>query len=93
MIALLKYLHESPDQVISDAERLMNINPVGPYCYIRSIFSALRLTLTRRAIFPRQIYLYLLSHPDLRTNPNARIHVRQDQVTHMHRRSEYQNTV
>jgi hypothetical protein len=59
MIALLKYLHESPDQVISDAERLMNINPVGPYCYIRSIFSALRLTLTRRAIFPRQIYLYL----------------------------------
>jgi hypothetical protein len=34
-----------------------------------------------------------LSHPDLRTNSNARIHVRQDQVTHMHRRSEYQNTV
>jgi hypothetical protein len=34
-----------------------------------------------------------VSHPDLRTNPNARIHVRQDQVTHMHRRSEYQNTV
>jgi hypothetical protein len=31
-----------------------------------------------------------LSHPDLRANPNARIHVRQDQVTHMHRRSEYQ---
>jgi hypothetical protein len=31
-----------------------------------------------------------LSHSDLRTNPNARIHVRQDQVTHMHRRSEYQ---
>jgi hypothetical protein len=31
-----------------------------------------------------------LSHPDLRTNPNVRIHVRQDQVTHMHRRSEYQ---
>jgi hypothetical protein len=59
MIALLKYLHESPDQVTSDAERLMNINPVGPYCYIRSIFSALGLTLTRRAIFPRQIYLYL----------------------------------
>jgi hypothetical protein len=36
---------------------------------------------------------WLVSHPDLRTNPNARIHVRQDQVTHMHRRSEYQNTV
>jgi hypothetical protein len=35
----------------------------------------------------------VVSHPDLRTNPNARIHVRQDQVTHMHRRSEYQNTV
>jgi hypothetical protein len=31
-----------------------------------------------------------LSHPNLRTNPNARIHVRQDQVTHMHRLSEYQ---
>jgi hypothetical protein len=31
-----------------------------------------------------------VSHPDLRTNPNVRIHVRQDQVTHMHRRSEYQ---
>jgi hypothetical protein len=25
-----------------------------------------------------------VSHPDLRANPNARIHVRQDQVTHMH---------
>jgi hypothetical protein len=35
----------------------------------------------------------VVSHPDLRTNPNARIHVRQDQVTHMHRRSEYQNTM
>jgi hypothetical protein len=34
-----------------------------------------------------------LSHPDLRANPNARIHVRQDQVTHIHRLSEYQNTV
>jgi hypothetical protein len=34
-----------------------------------------------------------VSHPDLRANPNARIHVRQDQVTHMHRLSEYQNTV
>jgi hypothetical protein len=34
-----------------------------------------------------------LSHPDLRANPNARIHVRQDQVTHMHRLSEYQNTM
>jgi hypothetical protein len=34
-----------------------------------------------------------LSHPDLRANPNARIHVRQDQVTHMHRLSEYQNIV
>jgi hypothetical protein len=34
-----------------------------------------------------------LSHPDLRANPNARIHVRRDQVTHMHRLSEYQNTV
>jgi hypothetical protein len=32
-------------------------------------------------------------HPDLRANPNARIHVRKDQVTHMHRLSEYQNTV
>jgi hypothetical protein len=31
-----------------------------------------------------------LSHPDLRANLNARIHVRQDQVTHMHRLSEYQ---
>jgi hypothetical protein len=31
-----------------------------------------------------------LSHPDLRANLNARIHVRQDQITHMHRRSEYQ---
>jgi hypothetical protein len=31
-----------------------------------------------------------LSHQDLRANPNARIHVRQDQVTHMHRCSEYQ---
>jgi hypothetical protein len=28
-----------------------------------------------------------LSHPDLRENPNARIHVRQDPVTHMHRLS------
>jgi hypothetical protein len=35
----------------------------------------------------------VLSHPDLRANPNARLHVRQDQVTHMHRLSEYQNTV
>jgi hypothetical protein len=35
----------------------------------------------------------LLSHPDLRANPNARIHMHQDQVTHMHRLSEYQNTV
>jgi hypothetical protein len=35
----------------------------------------------------------ILSHPDLRANPNARIHVRQDQVIHMHRLSEYQNTV
>jgi hypothetical protein len=34
-----------------------------------------------------------MSHPDLRANPNARIHVRQDQVTHMHRLSEYLNTV
>jgi hypothetical protein len=34
-----------------------------------------------------------VSHPDLRANPNARIHVREDQVTHMHRLSEYQNTV
>jgi hypothetical protein len=34
-----------------------------------------------------------LSHPNLRANPNARIHVRQDQVTHMHRLSEYQNTM
>jgi hypothetical protein len=39
------------------------------------------------------VYDDVLSHPDLRTNPNARIHVRQDQITHMHRRSEYQNTV
>jgi hypothetical protein len=31
-----------------------------------------------------------VSHPDLRANPNAIIHVRQDQFTHMHRRSEYQ---
>jgi hypothetical protein len=31
----------------------------------------------------------ILSHPDLRVNPNARIHVRQDQVTHMHQLSEY----
>jgi hypothetical protein len=31
-----------------------------------------------------------MSHPDLRANPDARIHVRQDQVTHMHRLSEYQ---
>jgi hypothetical protein len=31
-----------------------------------------------------------LSHPDLRANLNARIHVHQDQVTHMHQRSEYQ---
>jgi hypothetical protein len=36
---------------------------------------------------------FILSHPDLRANPSARIHVRQDQVTHMHRLSEYQNTV
>jgi hypothetical protein len=34
-----------------------------------------------------------LSHPDSTVNPNERIHVRQDQVTHMHRLSEYQNTV
>jgi hypothetical protein len=34
-----------------------------------------------------------VSHPDLRANPNARIHVRQDQITHMHRLSKYQNTV
>jgi hypothetical protein len=38
-------------------------------------------------------YVEVVSHPDLRANPNARIHVRQDQVTHMHRLSEYQNTV
>jgi hypothetical protein len=31
-----------------------------------------------------------LSHLDLRANPNARIHVRQDQVTHMLQLSEYQ---
>jgi hypothetical protein len=36
---------------------------------------------------------HLVSHPDLKTNPNAKIHVLQDQVTHMHRLSEYQNTV
>jgi hypothetical protein len=36
---------------------------------------------------------YSMSHPDWRANPNAGIHVRQDQVTHMHRLSEYQNTV
>jgi hypothetical protein len=41
----------------------------------------------------RSDFLHQMSHPDLRANPNARIHVRQDQVTHMHRRSEYQNTV
>jgi hypothetical protein len=34
-----------------------------------------------------------LSHPDLRANPNAKIHVRHNQVTHMHRLSEYQNTM
>jgi hypothetical protein len=34
-----------------------------------------------------------MSHPDLRANLNAIIHVRQDLVTHMHRLSEYQNTV
>jgi hypothetical protein len=34
-----------------------------------------------------------MSHPDLSANPNARIHVHYDQVTHMHRLSEYQNTV
>jgi hypothetical protein len=39
------------------------------------------------------VLLRALSHPDLRANPNARIHVRQDQVTHIHRLSEYQNTV
>jgi hypothetical protein len=38
-------------------------------------------------------YRTCVSHPDLRANPNARIHVRQDQVTHMHRLSEYQNTM
>jgi hypothetical protein len=38
-------------------------------------------------------YLAKVSHPDLRANPNARIHVRQNQVTHMHGLSEYQNTV
>jgi hypothetical protein len=36
---------------------------------------------------------WCLSYLDLSVNPNARIHVRQDQVTHMHRLSEYQNTV
>jgi hypothetical protein len=34
-----------------------------------------------------------MSHLDLRANPNVGIHVRHDQVTHMHRLSEYQNTV
>jgi hypothetical protein len=38
----------------------------------------------------RKITKKFMSHPDLRANPNARIHVRQDQVTHMHRLSEYQ---
>jgi hypothetical protein len=33
------------------------------------------------------------SHLDLKANPNARIHVRQDKVTHMHRLSVYKNTV
>jgi hypothetical protein len=45
------------------------------------------------AIYIFSFYTDILPHPDLRANPNARIHVRQDQVTHMHRLSEYQNIV
>jgi hypothetical protein len=50
-------------------------------------------TITRLTSYSQHGSDTTLSHPDLRENLNARIHVRQDQVTHMHRLSEYQNTV
>jgi hypothetical protein len=40
--------------------------------------------LTRLTFYSQHDSGTTLSHPDLRANPNARIHVRQDQVTHMH---------
>jgi hypothetical protein len=52
-----------------------------------------QLVLTRLTYYSQQGPGTTLSHPDLRANPNARILVCQDQVTHMHRLSEYQNTV
>jgi hypothetical protein len=59
----------------------------GFYYYIILSF---RLVLTRLTSYSQYGSGTTLSHPDLRANPNAGIHVRQDQVTHMHRRSEYQ---
>jgi hypothetical protein len=59
----------------------------GFYYYIILSF---RPVLTRLTSYSQHGSGITLSHPDLRGNPNARIHVRQDQVTHMHRLSEYQ---
>jgi hypothetical protein len=52
-----------------------------------------RPVLTRLTSYSQHGSDTTLSHPVLRANLNARIHVRQDQVTHMHRLGEYQNTV
>jgi hypothetical protein len=43
-----------------------------------------------RSIHYRWKYNDILSHPDLKENPNAKTHVRQDQVSHMRRLNEYQ---
>jgi hypothetical protein len=43
-----------------------------------------RPVLTRIMSYSQHGYGTTLSHPDLRAIPNARIHVSQDQVTHMH---------
>jgi hypothetical protein len=47
-----------------------------------------RPALTRLTSYSQHGSDATLSHLDLGANPNARIHVRQDQVTHMHRLSE-----
>jgi hypothetical protein len=60
--------------------------------YYNKIFS-FRPVLTRLTSYSQHGSDTTLSHPDLGANLNARIHVRQDQVTQMDRLSEYQNTV
>jgi hypothetical protein len=57
----------------------------GFYCYEILSF---RPVLTRITSNSQHGSSTTLSHPDLRANPNARIHVRQDQVTHLHRLSD-----